>query len=431
MIGLQHFVIATPATINDADLTLDGYTLVAPTKSNDVYLVNNKGKAVHHWHTNHYSGLDTKLLDDGRLLRSYTTNSAGFDIGGKGGGIQIINWDGSVEWDYQLSTSQQLTHHDVTMLPNGNVLTIVWQRISAKDAIAAGVDPKNIDEESNSTWSDSIIEIDPKTNKTVWQWNAFDHLVQDFDSTKSNYGKISQQPRKINANYYSYVDKPDWLHVNSVYYDQASDQIIISPREFNELWIIDHSTTTAQAATDQGGRYGHGGDLLYRYGNPETYGQGSVTDRKLFLQHDIHRIADGLPGAGNVLLFNNGDENGSQAYSNVLELKLPQRNDGNYQIKNNRFVDAQLVWQYTPTGQAEFFSQFMGGAQRLPNGNTLVADSMAGRIIEVLPAGQIAWDYTSQFGDKAPNKDGKLEKSNTVFRAYKFSVDHPAVANLK
>lgn len=426
-------MLASPVAVHNYDSTQEGYTLVAPTKSNDVYLVNNKGKVVHSWETDYYSGLEAKLLDDGRLLRSYTTSNASFDMGGQGGGIQIINWDGSVDWDYQLSTGQKLMHHDVMMMPNGNVLAIAWEKVSKDEALAAGVNPENIDDEFGNTWSDTIIEINPDTNRIVWQWRAFDHLVQNHDADKPNYGKPNKQPRKIDANYYQYVQKPDWLHVNSVSYNQASDQIMISPREFNELWVIDHSTTTEQAATSKGGKYGHGGDLLYRHGNPEAYGQGSVDDRQFFLQHDIQWLADDLPGAGNVLLFNNGDANGNQEYSNVLELKLPQRDDGNYRIKNNRFVPAELVWQYTPAGQNEFFSQFMGGAQRLPNGNTIVADAMAGRIIEVTTDGGIVWSYKNDFGDKVPSHadENKLEKSTTVFRAYKYAPNDPAVAELK
>jgi hypothetical protein len=421
ILGYRHLNAPKPVTVFDKALTQPGYTLVAPTKSHEVYLVDNDGRTVHTWKTDHNPGLETSLLPDGRLLRTYDVGNKSFDKGGQGGGIQIINWDGSVAWDYRYSSDRTLLHHDALMMPDGHILTSAWVKISKADAVAAGVNPKNVDSKSSVTWSNDILEIDPATNKVVWQWNAFDHLVQDYDASKPNYGAISQNPRRIDANYYTYAAKPDWLHVNAVAYDAATDQIMISAREFNELWVIDHSTTTAQAASSTGGQSDHGGDLLYRYGNPEAYGHGTPQDRVLYLQHDIHWIGSGLPGAGDVLLFNNGQAKTPQPYSTVLELALPVQKDGSYPLDptSGAFASAKLVWQYQPTTEPDkFFSKFMGSAQRLPNGNTLVADAMHGRAFEVKPDGTIVWDYTNP------------RQALTIFRAYKYAPDNPAVASL-
>ncbi len=76
---------------------------------------------------------------------------------------------------------------------------------------------------------------------------------------------------------------------------------MLSPRHYSELWVIDHSTTAEEAA-------GEKGDLLYRWGNPRAYRAGTVSDQQLFWAHNTHWIAPGLPGEGNVLVFNNGDE---------------------------------------------------------------------------------------------------------------------------
>src|SRR5690606_15913622 len=108
---------------------------------------------------------------------------------------------------------------------------------------------------------------------------------------------------------------------NAIDYNPQLDQIMISTREFSELWIIDHSTTTAEAAGHTGGRSGKGGDILYRYGNPAAYNRGTRADQKFFYQHDAQWIEPGLPGAGNILVFNNGwNRVDGSSFSSVIEL---------------------------------------------------------------------------------------------------------------
>ena len=186
---------------------------------------------------------------------------------------------------------------------------------------------------------DSLVEIKPTgktTGEVVWEWHLWDHLVQDFDKTKANFGNVAEHPELVNINYgedelpsvIAAKDgkrqaqggwqrrrrtrppriNPDYTHFNGVAYNPDLDQIAVSVWAFSEFWIIDHGTTTAQAAGHTGGRRGKGGDLLYRWGNPRAYRAGTKADRKLFRQHNAHWIPQGLPGAGHLLLFNNGGE---------------------------------------------------------------------------------------------------------------------------
>ena len=123
----------------------------------------------------------------------------------------------------------------------------------------------------------------------------------------------------------------DWTHINAVAYNADLDQIVISVHAFSEIWIIDHSTTTEEAAGHTGGKRGKGGDLLYRWGNPRAYRAGTNVDQKLFVQHNAHWIPKGLPGEGHMLVFNNGNRRPDGAYSSVDEIVLPVKSDGTYE----------------------------------------------------------------------------------------------------
>ncbi len=256
--------------------------------------------------------------------------------GGTGGRIQEFTWDGKLVWDFTYVTDTQLPNHDICRLPNGNTLMVTWIKKTSKEAVAAGRRPETVADSHLLTGS--ILEIQPTgktTGKIVWEWHAWDHVTQDFDEKKPNFGEVGKHPELIDLNFgdgviAAMVAKPeeleklrgigyignagrkpqrpqaDWLHINAVTYNAELDQIMLSVYEFSEIWIIDHSTKPAEAAGHQGGRYGKGGDLLYRWGNPRAYRAGTVKDQKLFGQHNPQWIAKGLPGEGHVLIFNNG-----------------------------------------------------------------------------------------------------------------------------
>ena len=194
---------------------------------------------------------------------------------------------------------------------------------------------------------------------------------------------------------------PDWTHFNGVAFNPDLDQLMVSVHAFSELWIIDHSTTTAEAASHAGGRGGQGGDLLYRWGNPSAYRAGKKADQKLFAQHNAHWIAKGLPGEGHVLVFNNGTNRPDGSYSSVDELVLPVDSQGRYAraTAGDREVWAyepeQAVWSYTAPTKTDFYSFFISGAQRLANGNTLICSGANGTIFEVTPEKEVVWKYVN------------------------------------
>src|SRR5262249_39992361 len=160
----------------------------------------------------------------------------------------------------------------------------------------------------------------------------------------------------------------DWTHINSVSYNADLDQIVVSVHSFSEFWIIDHGTTKAEAAGHTGGKRGKGGDLLYRWGNPKAYRAGTNADQRLFSQHNAHWISAGLPGAGNMLVFNNGGGRPGGAYSSIDEIVLPVDDAGNYTRKKGLpFGPDKPSWSYTAEKKTDFFAMLMSGAQRLSN----------------------------------------------------------------
>ena len=417
-----------------------GYTLIAPFGGQSTYLIDLDGKPVHSWTTERKPSQAAYLLEDGSLLRTAKVPNEVFNVpGGPAGAVQKFDWEGRLVWDYVISDSKRLSHHDIEPLPNGNVLVVAWEHKTKDEAIAAGRDPAKI--EGDSLWPEVVLEIQPKGlngGEVVWEWHVWDHLIQSFDAAKPNYGQPGDHPGRIDLNY---VERPnaDWIHMNSIDYDPKLDQIILCGRTFDEIWIIDHGTTTAQASGRQGGRYDAGGDLLYRWGNPFTYFAGSPLDQVLFGQHDPHWIPAGLPGAGNILIFNNGSERDGRPFSSADELKPPLEEDGTYvRASGEPFGPKNLVWTYKDP--QNLFSPRVSGAQRLPNGNTLICSGETGHVIEVDSQGKTVWDFwnylgaTEQAGSDNSSNSGATSRSSlggvAMFRANRYAPDYPGLKRL-
>ncbi|MCP4424883.1 MAG: arylsulfotransferase (ASST) [Chloroflexi bacterium] len=373
-----------------ADTPESGYNLFAPLGGTAAYLIDEEGNTVFTWSSAYWPGNAVYLLENGNLLRAGKTNSANFNTGGVGGIVEEISSDGTVVWSFEHDTAQGRLHHDIELLPNGNVLMLAWERKTESEAIAAGCNPNLLSD--GELWPDSIIEVDPNTNNIVWEWRVWDHLVQDYDANQANYGVVADHPELIDLNYRGAGTKPgsaDWNHINAIDYNAEFDQILLSVRNFSEIWIIDHSAATAEAVGHSGGNSGMGGDLLYRWGNPQTYDYGDANDQQLFVQHDAQWIPADYPGAGNILVFNNGNGRSDGDYSSVDEIAPPVDETGNY----NGYGPTSSEWTYTADTPTDFYAANISGAQRLANGNTLICDGPNGYFFEVTEAGDLVWEY--------------------------------------
>ena len=237
----------------------------------------------------------------------------------------------------------------------------------------------------NELWSTYILEVEPvgmNDINIIWEWRLWDHLVQDFDSTKLNYGVINQNIDLLNINFYKGNGKNDWLHCNSIDYNEDLDQIVIGSRALSEFYVIDHSTSTLEAASNSGGIYNKGGNFLYRWGNPQAYDMGTISDQRLFGQHDVRWINKEYKDGGKFLLFNNGKDRG---YSSVEIVSPNIDSNNNYlTLNNNQFGPSNSSWIYTDSIPQNFYSSYISGAQRLENGNTLICDGAHGTFLKLI-----------------------------------------------
>lgn len=382
----------------------DGYTLYTPEWSKRTFLINNTGKIVKMWNSTYRQGLAVYLLENGNVIRSDTPDAVALSAFGGGftGRVEMFNWDGDLIWEFEYYDLKKYgLHNDIEPLPNGNILMIVWEKKTSDDAIKAGMNPDLIDEE---VWMDYILEVQPigkSDYRIVWEWHVWDHLVQEHDSTKDNYGKVSDHPELIDINLgiSDRGKKPDYTHMNSLDYNEEFDQILVGLRNLNEIVVVDHSTTTEQAAGHTGGNYGKGGDLLYRWGNPKNYQRGTKDDQKLFAQHDARWIEEGCPGEGGITYFNNGWGHSGDVYSSVEEIVVPIDENGNYELlPDSSYGPNDIKWKYEHPNPNEFYSEYMCGAQRLPSGNTFICSGWwKGLFLEVTSENKIVWEYNNPY----------------------------------
>ena len=404
--------------LNSED-SYDGYTLFAPIGSTTTYLINNCGEEVHSWPSDYKPRFSCYLLENGVLLR------LGRVPGPAGGSAiaEMIDWSGAVIWSYEVPVSVGIQHHDLELLPNGNILFIVTDVISQTQITQAGCTNS-----ASTLNSEKIVEVAPDIvnggGTIVWEWSAWDHLIQDVDSTKDNYGVIADHPERINVNFQNQPGG-NWLHMNAIDYNPGFDQIIVSNRNLSEFWVIDHSTTTAESSDSVGGLYGKGGDLLYRWGNPQSYNRGDSSDQKLFGQHHTHWVTNSPNDDGKVILFNNGAGIAvGQSYSNVNMVELPVSSSGFYSVSTSAYGPVNFDYTYQATPATSFYSALVSGAEVLPNGNILVCEGVPGHFFELDQNDNIVWEYINPVNDFGPQIQGDMIINNNVFRCTRYSPDY-------
>jgi hypothetical protein len=440
----------------DKSKAYSGYTLFGV--GSRTFLLDMEGRVVHTWKI----GTNPHLLENGNILDATRDDPSGFP------GLREVDWDGNTVWEYAENREGYAPHHDWVRIHNKaldapTTLYIANKSVSHEQAIAAGADPRRGPYRGGQM--DAVVEVDMDGN-VVWEWWFYDHLVQDIDPSKPNHvgeGKsVADHPGRLNINMPGRPLKRDWLHCNSIDYNPQLGQIVINSVQ-GECYIIDHDGTFVAGDLEAGiaKAAGSAGDFLYRFGDPARYAQGdpprilenwdsaTTGHRQMGGTHHVTWIPPGRPGAGHLMVFNNGQYLYQRTpQSSALEinpfLDSSGRDTGRYVnppdagYREERYdhdthnrprqVSRQIVWSYRSKNSHGFFSHIGSGAQRLPNGNTFICSDTEGHLFEVTPAGDLAWEYINPITREGAVKvlGDSLPMTNSVFRAFRFGPDHPA-----
>ena len=178
-----------------AEKVSPGVTLIDPGFRKPFYLINNDKEVIGEFAGDYLSFM--QLLPNGNILGSSNMYSDTFrDGGGHTGCVEEYRPDGSLVYRLALASDDYIHHHDVQKLANGNILALIWERVSTDEAIALGRNPEHV-AENGDFWFDGFVEVDPLTAEIVWEWSVKNHLIQDFDPDQSNYGVIADNPQQV------------------------------------------------------------------------------------------------------------------------------------------------------------------------------------------------------------------------------------------
>lgn len=420
----------------DKSKTFEGYNLFYPHNTNTVYLIDNCGELVHQWEgdSDYRPGNMAYLQENGDLLKCSRFFNPTLDSIWAGGGgelVESLDWEGNINWSFQLKDEFDRLHHDIAPMPNGNILMIAWELKTFEESIQAGRDPAKMSQQK--VWPDYILEYNPTLDNIVWEWHAWDHLIQDFDPTKENFGVVSEHPELIDLNYDTHDGHPDWMHSNSIDYNERLDQILISVPYFDEIWVIDHSTTIEEAQGHTGGNSGKGGDLLFRWGNPVTY--RSAGSQQIFFAHDAQWIDDFLlpnaPYYGDIMIFNNRVADNTLSKVDIIR---PSFNaiTNQYDTKEDlSFLPNTATLELFHPDTFPLYSSGLSNAQVLPNKNILAFAGRTGHAFEINPAtNEIVWEYVIPLRGGMPVEQGTelTVNNNITFRLRRYPTDFAGFA---
>jgi hypothetical protein len=457
LIAQESLLIETETRYWDKSNAYNGYTLYAG--GGKTYLVDMEGRIVKTWNI----GTNPRLSEQGTIIDATKPDPSGFT------GWQELDWNGNVIWSYIEKRTGYAPHHDFKKIYNKKLgaytfIYIANKTVTQQQCLDAGCDPAN----SNSyktAQMDAIVEVDLSGN-VIWEWWFFDHAVQDIDPSKtSTYGIISQTPGKIDLNLPGRPVKNDWLHCNSLDYNENLDLIVTNSVQ-GEFYVIDHGNTFVANNPAESIKLAasSAGNFLYRFGDPARYEQGDkpsiLTDwtnstaghKQIGGSHDIQWIRPGLPGEGNFLIFNNGEylfEHTPQSYifeinpylnsAGITTSTFVNPPDAGYnkvtaankdQMKQTKNQSKQIVWSYSSKNSVNFYSTIGSGAQRLPNGNTFICAMNSGHFFEVTSSGTVVWEYISPLTRDGIKKiiTDNYPTYNAAFRAYRYAADYPGLA---
>jgi hypothetical protein len=430
-------------TIYNPEKCWNGYTVFQTRMHTGVnaaaILIDMNGNTVNMWR--HLDGFPNKILPGGYVMGSTGIRDQKYGFQDMKDLVQV-DWDGNIVWKFnryelirdpdQKPTWMARQHHDYQR--EGNPVGYYVPGMAplvdkGKTLILCHKNLKNPGISDQPLLDDTIIEV-AWNGELLWAWVGSEHVDEmGFSQEAKNTMMHHPHPVKSASGVYG-----DWMHMNSIsclgpnqWYDQGDerfhpDNIIWDGRSTNIIAIISKRT----------------GKIVWQVGPDYSATQAWRDLGQIIGQHHAHMIPRGLPGEGNILVFDNGGwagygapnpgaptgmDNALRDYSRVLEFDP---------------VTLKIVWQYSPTEAGliipmnafMFYSGFVSSAQRLPNGNTLITEGAYGRIFEVTGDHEVVWEYISPYGggqikspqDESPGS-GWRRNINMVYRAYRLPYE--------
>ncbi len=384
----------------------DGYVLYNNQNQTTAYLLNAAQQIERTWSLPTSANYAMALKPNGNIVRGAVNTGNALNAAAVGGRLQEFDPNGQLVWDFVYSSSSYVTHHDICLMPNGNVLMIAYFVRTNAQLQALGYTG------NSEKWPDRIIEVQQNGTggEIVWQWDMLDRFIQYVDPAKPGYLPIADHPERLNINVaVAAMGGPggggDWFHVNGIDYNPDLDQVAFSSRLLSEIFIIDHSTTTAEAAGHTGGNSGMGGDFLFRWGKPANYNTAG-TQTIAGAVHDVRWILPGRPNAGYLQFVNNVAGAGN---STVIDAVNPERDGYLYpRTPGTAFGPFTYDWRHSCLAD----SPGQSASDRMPDGNTFVALSDS-YMYEVNDQGTVVWQYNA-----SPQK------------AFRYTCDDPGIIAL-
>ena len=404
-------VYPTGTTIYDPARAWSGYTVLSPLGTQAVLVIDMNGAVVKRWDGfNNSAGGPARVLPGGHVIAASGARPPHQES------MELVqrDFDGNVVW--QFSRGAQITtadgkmiwsarqHHDWQRddFPAGYYSPEYTPSTAPRTTLILSHDERMQPKVADVMLGDDrLIEVNA-SGEIAWEWLAGDHIDE------MGFAPDARAVIKAAAAFNKARGSFDWLHVNSATYvgpnqwfDKgdlrfAPDNVIISSREASIIAIV-----------------GRDGSIVWRMGPDFSASRELRAIRQIIGQHHPHLIPKGLPGAGNLLVFDNGGSSGYGAPSGIApDGRAVYARAGSRVLEINP-VTLELVWSYA---NARFFSTNISSAQRLPNGNTLITAGAGGRVFEVTAQGAIVWEYMYPVFAGA-------NASNAVYRAYRIPYD--------
>ena len=408
--------------------------------SKNIYLLDNEGRVVHTWKPDTNSVHCCYLLQNGHLLRPADLGGRDSSFGGgpgAAGRIQEFTWDGELVWDFKLFNDKQLPHHDIDQDAQRQRPDDRLGQEDRREAIAAGRKKELVsnvpaarlarrgqaDRQDHRRGRLGMAPLGPpdpgpRLDQGELRRRGRPPRAGRHQLRRGRHGPGGRCAKKDGAGRKLRQEGRSQAQVDRLRrLGRASRSASTPTGPTSTRWPTTPSSTRSCSASTSSASSGSsttarrrprppatpaassgkGGDLLYRWGNPRVYRAGTVKPTRSSSPSTTPTgFPKGLPGAGHVLVFNNGRRRPGGAYSSVDEIVLPVDEKGRYTLKEGKaFGPDKAVWSYSAPKKSDFYSSFISGAHRLPNGNTLICSGANGTVFEVTPDKEIVWKYVN------------------------------------